>query len=444
MGLSTTLEQDSGVGLAKTGLPNIVPAKSINFNYNPEVLVDVNQRGRQEGFVRPTGGVHGNGPYEFVLPAVSDAYLMMGNLYTQLTFKFLDEDDTDIDNDADELAMINFPHQSMWQHIEVQLNDRAVSGPGSSNSNYKAYLETLLSYGVTAEKSHLYGCQLFQLDPPGKFDDMKIDTNNVYYSRLVGNSNLIETVGPICADFLKVGAHLPPNNKLSIKFHRAPDPFLIVTPKQNKYKIVITDFKLHYHRVRLADSIPPPRDPLYLGVRTELKKFPIPAGIQQYEVNLHHAGRMPKQVILAQALTSAVEGDYRKNPYNFQHFNLSQLYLKVNGRVMPGEPLKPIWQGFEANRSYAHLFMNTGGYKVDRGNLITREHFVGGCAIFPFDLNPDMCNGFHLHLSETGEITADFSWATPLALPITILAYLCYDEAIVHDSKTGAINHTTI
>ena len=51
---------------------------------------------------------------------------------------------------------------------------------------------------------------------------------------------------------------------------------------------------------------------------------------------------------------TGVNGDYTKNPFNFQHFNMAEVSLKVNGVEVYGTPLK---LDFGVNRNYTAAYV---------------------------------------------------------------------------------------
>lgn len=435
--------QSTSVGVGSQG-PKLEKGQAGNFFHEGGIIVDDTQVERIEGFIRPTGGVSGDGPFEFIIPAVNDAYLMMGNLALYIQGRVVKGDGSDIDNSITDLvAPINCLGTTMWEHIQVLLNDYTQNNSSASNTHYKGYIETILSYDATSRITHLTA-QMFEEDTAGAFNSMAKagdGVNKGWNARhnIVKNSKKFDLMAPITADFLRSDKHLAPGNKLSIKLYKARDSFLLNTKVENaNYKIKIDDLQLYYERIRLRENIPRPVTERYLYNKTELKRFPIPANLTHYQFTLHQAGKMPKSIILAQVLTTAAEGDYKENPFYFKHFDINMLCLKVNGKRFPSEPLQPKFS--TANplcaREYVGLFKNTGSYRIDRGNSITYEAFKDGSTIFPFDLNVDMCNGWHLHPGEEGTIDVEIAWGKQLGNPITILAHCCYDEVILKDSRT--------
>ena len=82
------------------------------------------------------------------------------------------------------------------------------------------------------------------------------------------------------------------------------------------------------------------------------------------------------------------------------------------------------------NINNAHLFMNTGSFRMDKSNLITLKQFQNGASLFPFDMTPDVCNWAHLHAAQTGKIELHIHWREALTHPVTIIVYLRYSQML--------------
>ena len=443
-----------GIGTYGDNHNFVAKGQASNFDHNIPLVVEDTQLERIEGYVNPTGGVSGNGPYEFILPAVNDAYLMLGNMALYVKAQVYNADGT-ILGANDNVAPVNCFGTALWEHTEVLLNDYSVGSSSASNTHYKGVIETLLSYDATTKESHLKA-QIFEMDQPGKFDNMKAateadhNTGHTNRAKIVALSKEFDLMTPLTADFLRTDKHLAPGNKLAIKLYKAKNAFVLNTSKDAAdYVVVIKELKLYYQRIRLREKFPVPRTERYLYTKTDLKRFPIPQGMTSYSINLHQGVKMPKSIIVAQVLTSASEGTYKENPFYFKNFNLNYLCLKVNGMRVPSEPLRPKFSAAgQTNslvaREYINMFMNTGLFRIDRGNCVTYEAFKDGLTIFPFDLNIDMCNGYHLHTAKDGSITIDLGWGGALAKPITVLVHCSYDEVLTRKVNDGGLFETVI
>ena len=61
-----------------------------------------------------------------------------------------------------------------------------------------------------------------------------------------------------------------------------------------------------------------------------------------------------------------------------------------DGVQIPSKPLQPDFANDRFIQSYLCLFMQTGQYYPDTENAISREQYKDACALFAFDLTPQM------------------------------------------------------
>jgi hypothetical protein len=71
---------------------------------------------------------------------------------------------------ADKPTICNLAASSMWENIQILLNGANVSFVTTTNTHIKAYLETILTFGHDAARTHLTAAG-FCMDIAGKFDD---------------------------------------------------------------------------------------------------------------------------------------------------------------------------------------------------------------------------------------------------------------------------------
>ena len=65
-------------------------------------------------------------------------------------------------------------------------------------------------------------------------------------------------------------------------------------------------------------------------------------------------GVIPRRLWVCMVDQDARAVNYKKNPFNFQHYNLSSIQLRVAGKMVP---LEAIQANFGANK-YKHLYFN--------------------------------------------------------------------------------------
>jgi len=431
-----SISAEPGVGLSKEGgVGDTIPVGNSAFDYDEPLCVEDSICARYQSYKLPLGGVTSNqaGPYEFLLEDQGRSYLMMGDLKLYVRCKIVKQDGTACGAE-DVVAPINNLGVGMWSSVETTLNDTNISGPTSNYSNYKAHLETLLSYEGDARDTHLVG-QLFKMDTPARYELFTRDGENqgfngrFFFTQL---SREFEMVSVIQSDFSRATKMLAPGNRLMFKFYRAPDSFCLCTMSDNVYKLQIVDMRLYYTRITLKESIPEPLIEKYPLSKTIMKRKHFSRGSVQEVEFIQHSGPIPKQIIIAFVKTSSFEGNFKRNPFFFPHFSLQKLALKVNDMTVGGGPLEPNFDSETPliSREYIHLFANSGTYRTDRGCCISWSAFANGSTIFPFDLTPDFCNGHHLHSSQTGSISIDLAWRNELEEPVTMLVYSQFDGVL--------------
>lgn len=422
-------------GVGNLRLPDgckCVSSISQNFGYYDSPVVETAQASFYEDKILPTNGLDSD-PYEFVIETVGDTFLCMNNMYMYCKAKVVDADGSDFVAGV-EVAPINNTLSSLWRTVETKLNNVTINPASSYNYAQKEYLQSILS--VEGSNYNVKHASIFVMDTPGQHDTNN-DNNAGFKSRkaVIKESKPFDMCGEIACDFLRSDNHLAPGHKLSLRFTRTADSFFFQTSLDTKFKLKITDLAIYVRRLRLTPEaltkvIKPRQSQRYMSTHTEMKEFPLASGIQQWSTKIFAGGRLPKQVIVAMVKTKAQVGEYKSNPYNYKDFKIKKINLKMNGTRIPQEPLeldisKDIFQ-----RAFNHLFMNTGKFRINSGNCITDDAFQKGSTVFPFDLTPDLCNGFHTHAGNDGSLELEMEWAEALTEGITVLVYAASDQVV--------------
>ena len=132
-------------------------------------------------------------------------------------------------------------------------------------------------------------------------------------------------------------------------------------------------------------------------------------------------------------------GNYEKNQFNFQHYNLTQIGISVDGEEVPFKPLKLHFDDKLFVTAYSTLFSGTGKLHGNSGSIIRREDYSEvGYTIIVADLTPfDIGDNFDL--KEEGTLSIDLVFKSLLAVTINVLVYAEYDNVIETDSNRNVI-----
>ena len=115
-----------------------------------------------------------------------------------------------------------------------------------------------------------------------------------------------------------------------------------------------------------------------------------------------------------------------------------------NGVQIPSKLLQPDFTNDRFVQSYVRLFMQTGQYYRNTGNAISREQYKDGCALFTFDLTPQMDSsevGFEL--IRHGNIRIEIHFATSTTRTLTVIVFAEYDNLLeIDQDRNVAFDYT--
>lgn len=323
-------------------------------------------------------------------PGEYDTMSVSHNVLLDMVAKGIMADDIERPVIPGEYAPINPAVAQAWGD-EV----RAVTSHRISNEDIEATVDE-------EKRKWLQRCQLYQdyamdrLGILGKLVAKKGESRNIGYDNrfhITGGSHVFDMYSPITHDFFRLNNHVGPGNKIDIKFTRYPDNFLLNTVLgENGYKLEVLDMKLHLHSIERRERVLSPTIERYLMNQTELHKQVVARGSHMANFRILHGNVLPKTIVLAMASTTAIDGSYQLNPFNFHHFFVTNISLLINGEQFPSGGL-PF--NFEAganalvSRAYSWMFENTGCADGQKGNIVSWNAFQQGALLVPFDLTPD-------------------------------------------------------
>ena len=138
-------------------------------------------------------------------------------------------------------------------------------------------------------------------------------------------------------------------------------------------------------------------------------------------------GQRPLRCCIAFVKSQAAAGNYQLNPYNFHHFNLTQIGLFVDGIPVGGNVLKLNFDSSSGRTiipAYNSLVEVTNKWMRDADNQIDRTDYAGGYALYCFEIEPNFGNdGSYLTLVKQGNVRLEAHFAKALAEATTCIVY---------------------
>ena len=381
----------------------------------------------------------------------------------------------------------NFLH-SLFRQVDVYLNGKQVT-PAMGTYAYRSYIETLLNYDVSAKQSQ-FSSALYYKDTAGEMDSngslpssetlnyknvsdqnvsvklYKPGTGNQGFAqrhKFITNGNQFVLSGPIFSDIFMTDRLLLNMMDLKVVLNRSTDSFSLMEIGNKsdpiEPKVHLTDVVLKIRKVKVDQAVSDGVErmlkqtpALYPIRRVECKILTIPEQLPNIRQDNIFSGIIPKSFVFGLVHVDAYNGTYGTNPYNFQHFGVTNVSLTANGQEIPfkqltlkypkdpnGEVDPATDSELDFDEAYNTLFSGTGKIYSNAGLDITREDYPGGYALYAFDLTPDMCNSTdYFNTVQRGSLTL----ALTLAKQTHAIGMVCYgdfENVIRIDAERNAI-----
>ena len=341
-----------------------------------------------------------------------------------LTFNAKIEGASGTDN---KVGPVNLWGHSCFSQINVRLNDVQVNLNSNNMYPYEAMLTTLLSYGADAKNTHL-AVAGYASDDAGKMDDHDptengCNTGLVTRAAAVNGGGTTELLIRPHINIFQQERLLPPGTKIGMTLIPSASIFNLMGDDDGttKWKTVISNPRLHLRRVQLSTTTEMAHitekmkgTPMRYPVRDLHGKFrTINIGAPDYHQTIL-TGTIPRRLWVCMVKTTARHGKYKENPFNFQHFNMSSIQLKVAGKLVPPEDISVDFATDMYKQLYFNLFAQTDNMFDDRGNGISFSDFKNGFAVFAFDLTADLEDGEHMELIKKGDVDLMIRFKTPV------------------------------
>ncbi len=285
----------------------------------------------------PITPITSQGPFEWRITTGPDEFLYMPGLRWGGAFKILLKNGSPITAD-DDVSVVNLAPEANMRSIVFEIDSQKIED-SSYNYGYRAYIEKTLSQSPAAKLSHMTN-ELFYSDTGGRESANTTTGGNEGYTTRANLFKLSRPCywnGPLCLDVCGISKPLPPNMNYVIRMGRNEDGFTIMS-KSDKYKIEITQLYLEVQKVIPQDNVLATIERkfstspmVYEFTRTKIKRINIPQGVYDgSQHGLFDRGQMPRLVLIGLTEQKGVSGVCTHNPFNFKHFNTSEICLTRN------------------------------------------------------------------------------------------------------------------
>jgi len=335
----------------------------------------------------------------------------------------------------DVVAPINLIGKTFISKIQLQLNGVDVYDSGDKYA-YKSFLETELNYGQDAKESHLTAA-LYHKDT----DDSATNSGFKIRREKFASGGWIQLMAPIHCDFFASDRLLLNNVDVRVTLHRNSDLFSLKAITEGDYKLEIQTLKWYVKAVDIRKDVAMGIEAAlqvntakYPVRRVEVKSFHVGEGRRETPENTMFNGQVPRRIIVCCVDGDAYHGSLAKSPFNFQHYNITEISVSAAGETYPHKSLTMDFENNRYVRAFLQLFEGQGIGVEDKGNGITLDSFKNGSCIFAFDLSPDEDDGSHWDLVKEGatSINIQFAKAAPRH-GIEVIVYAEFDNLVTID-----------
>ena len=406
------------------------------------------QKGKSIDY-HPVISLSDDGPIEFKVSGSGKEFLNVAQSYLYLKVKVSKADGTNLDG-ASKVGIANYPIASLFNQVDVILGGKLISSATNTYA-HRSILEVLLKCDKEAAES-LLGCRLFCKDTAGQTEEMDITADPVLNTGLgtrsewTKTSKTVELQGRIHSDLFNQEKLILNGVDLMVKLHRhKPEFCLLSADRAPPYKITIIDAIFYVKKIELTPSVfnaintvLNDKNAQYDIMRTTPKVFTVPRGQQSQHIDNAFLGEIPSRIAVCMMDNDYYNENNKKNPFNFQHYSLTQIGISVNGEEVPFKPLKLNFDEKLFVTGYSTLLSGTGKLHGNSGSIIKREDCSEGYTIIVANLTPfEIGNNFDL--KEEGSLSIDLVFKSPLAATINMLVYAEYDNVIEIDINCNII-----
>ena len=394
------------------------------------------ERGRWIGYAPLSSVENTDSPINFLVTG-TDEYIDLSKTILTVTGKIVKDNESVLDgaNQTSVAPVNNFLH-SLFKQVDVYLNGKQVT-PAMGTYPYRAYIETLLNYDVSAKESQFSSALYYkdtatQMDEGGSLPSSKeityveADTGDgtaqpkkvsipvpgtgnqgfAKRSKFIQNSKQFVLSGPIFADIFMTDRLLLNMMDLRVVLNRSSNAFCLMDLSSGttvKPKVQLSHVELKIRKVKLDQAVSDGIErmlkqtpALYPIRRVECKILTVPQNLPTTRQDNIFSGLIPKMFVVGFVTANAAGGVYGKNPYNFAHFGVTSLSLTANGEEIPFKQLTLKYpkdpdgkidttagedDALDFDEAYNTLFSGTGKIYSNAGLDIDRDDYPGGVCI---------------------------------------------------------------
>ena len=305
---------------------------------------------------------------------------------------------------------------------------------------YKSYFETILNNSHSTKK--------YQLKMSGYFGDSGNKDVNFMQNWNKGmeehyitfrNENKVELMGFLMSDIMGIQGAIVNGVEISITMIPNTDNIHLQSFKNNTYgRIVIDDIYMYVCKRQFSKEVILAHADLvqtteasYPFKKSEVRAYNGNKGNTEVIIENPYESKIPTRFLLGMIDVDSYIGNWRKNPLNFQHYDIQRAAFYIDNESIAKQPYKLPYKLDPKNGQFIEPFMELysilgkAGEDMDIG--IDPNDFINGMFILPFDVTPtSAANMEYLSKKEGGHCRIELQFKKPLPHNIIIITYAIF------------------
>lgn len=353
-------------------------------------------------FFNPITSIDKSSVIEFNIPGSTDHYKDLSSIFLSLKVQFLKADgekyqektegDKKQDEETTQPALVTNCLSSLFKSAAVYFNNKQISFV--DNFHYNDYIVKILNYDSNCISTFLE-LQGFIPDSGADLDKLEKEKNGGFIARrkLTLNSKIHEFIGRLNIDVFNLHNLLCNNIDIRILLNLENPNFFILEKSTQTSILKIVEAQVGIKMFTINPSIlldhhqMLSKVPMTYGFRkTEIKSYVVSPNVHQAILDNCYVGRIPSSIVIGIVPNLHYNGSREKNPYNFNHHNVSNITVYLNGVSMSS--ISTDYSNNQYSNAYHQLFEGTGKLYSNNSNSISYKNFKTGFCLLPFNLSP--------------------------------------------------------
>lgn len=276
-------------------------------------------------------------------------------------------------------------------------------------------------------------------------------------NNLMGQSEIVEFVSRLDFDLANQNQFLLNNLDILFTVYKQDDRFLLQTLRANDNNV----YRLKVHNIRLYVKTVDVQHSMNVAVlnalektsakyplrKTEIRSCFLTVGRTEFVHNLF-TNVVPRRLIIGMVNNHAYTGDYTRDPFRFEPFDLREIVVNASGMNYPMVPYMMNWDGASPPVQFvrAYIDMLDGCEQApNTTNGITLEQYIAGWTFFVVTLTSSLEDSDGFELVRNGTTTVSLKFNRPIPNPgVSLICLGEFDQLLSIDRNRVVVTDGSV